>query len=64
LDLMFRYPWACGIVVLAWIGVGLWLSPLVLQALFFLALFVSSGILGGRWGGWACLVLGLGALVM
>lgn len=59
LRLLFRHPWVCGVVSLAWVGLGLWLSPLLLQMLFFLAVFVSAGILGGRWGGWACLGMGL-----
>lgn len=59
LNLMFRHPWAFGMAALAWVGLGLWLSPVLLQVLFFVAVFVSAGILGGRWGGWACLGMGL-----
>lgn len=59
LGVLFQAPWASAAVGLVWVALGLWLSPLILQLLFFVALFIASGILGGRWGGWACLGLGL-----
>lgn len=58
LDVIFRRPGLCGGLALLWAGVGLGWSAGLLQAMFGLALFVSSGILGGRWGGWTCMVLG------
>lgn len=58
LGVLFRAPVASAAVGLVWVALGLWLSPLVLQLMFFVALFIASGILGGRWGGWACLSLG------